>query len=64
MIANLDRQTKTWALLTLSDGRVWDVCGDNWAELVLDAKATIELVGLDVTEIVENSECPEGLEAY
>lgn len=62
MIANLDRMTKTWALLTLEDGRMWDVCGDNWAELVTDAKATIEMVGLDVTELCLNDECPEGLE--
>lgn len=62
MIANLDRQTKTWALLTLPDGRMWDVSGDNWAELVFDAKAIIEMEGLGVTEIVENDECPEGLE--
>ena len=62
MIANLDRMTKTWALLTLPDGSAWDVYGDNWAELVLDAKATIEMMELGVTEIVENDECPEGLE--
>ena len=66
MIANLDRQTKTYALLTLPDGRMWDVNvygNDGWAEMVFEAKAIIELVGLDVTEIVENDECPEGLEA-
>ena len=63
MIANLDRQTKTYALLTLPDGRMWDVYGDNWAELVLEAEYIIGIVGLDVTEIVENTECPEGLEA-
>ena len=57
--ANLDRQTKTDALLTLSDGRMWDVQGNNWAELVFEAKAIIEMVGLDVTEIIENDECPE-----
>lgn len=54
--ANLDRQTHTWALLTLSDGRQFDCDGDNWTEIKDAAQDIAAHYG--VNEIVFNSECP------
>lgn len=57
LTANLDRQTQTWALLTLSDGRQFDCDGANWAEIKECAQDIASHYG--VTEIITNSECPE-----
>lgn len=57
--ATLDRQTKDWALLCCSDGRVYDVTGDNWSELVACAKDTIDMLGENIEIECYNSELPE-----
>lgn len=57
-MSNLDRQSKHHALLTLADGRVFDVYGDNWAELVADAKAQLAHLGIAIDPTL-NSELPE-----
>lgn len=55
--AILDRTAKDAADLTASDGRVWDVYGDNWAELVEEAKIIAAFEGLTIE--LFNSELPE-----
>ncbi len=55
--ANLDRQTKNWALLTLADGRQFDCDGSTWADIKEAAQDIAAYYG--VTEIVFNSEVPE-----
>jgi len=55
--AILDRLDQNTAALTDSAGRVWDVYGDNWAELVAEAKAIAEFEGLTIE--LFNSETPE-----
>jgi hypothetical protein len=55
--ATLDRQTADYALLCAADGRVWEIYGDNWAELKADAQAVAEAEGLTIE--LYNSEIPE-----
>jgi predicted component of type VI protein secretion system len=55
--AILDRIDTTSAILTASDGRCWDVYGDNWAELKADAQALAAFEGLTIE--LYNSELPE-----
>ena len=56
--AILDRTTKDSAILTASDGRMWDVSGDNWAELKVDALYIASIENLTIE--LFNSELPEG----
>jgi hypothetical protein len=51
MNAYLDRQSTSHATFQLEDGRVWDVFGDNWAEMLAEAAIIIEDCALDVSEI-------------
>lgn len=55
MIAYLNRQSKSYALFRLEDGRVWDVFGDNWSEILEGVTAIIKDAGLDLSEIQECS---------
>jgi hypothetical protein len=55
--AQLDRIDKTTGILSASDGRCWDVCGGNWAELVADAESLAAYEGLTIDML--NSELPE-----
>jgi hypothetical protein len=59
MIAYLNRQSKSYATFRLEDGRVWDVYGDNWAEMVEEAHAIINDAALEISEIEEHSLPPE-----
>jgi hypothetical protein len=55
--AILDRTDRTSGVLTASDGRCWDVYGDNWAEIKADAESLAAFEGLTIT--LFNSELPE-----
>ena len=55
--AILDRLDTTTAILTASDGRCWDVGGDNWSEIKADAQALAAFEGLTIE--LYNSETPE-----
>lgn len=55
--AILDRTDRSTAILTASDGRIWDVYGSNWAELVEEAEAIAAFE--DLTIELFNSETPE-----
>jgi hypothetical protein len=56
-MTTLDRQSKEHAFLTLADGSVFDVYGDNWVEIVADADCLAEHLGVAID--VYNSELPE-----
>ncbi len=53
----LDRQSKGWALLCLPNGDQFDVYGDDWVELVADAKALAAHLGVQIDTF--NGELPE-----
>lgn len=55
--ATVDRNATDHALLCAADGRVWDVYGDNWAEIVAEAEVIAQSEGLTIE--VFNSEMPE-----
>ena len=56
-LATLDRQTKDWALLTAPNNDIFDVCGENWSELVAEAKVIADHYGFSID--VFNPEMPE-----
>lgn len=58
LTATLDRQTKDWALLCLSDGRVFDISVDGgWKELKEQALEVAAELGVEIEGF--NSELPE-----
>jgi hypothetical protein len=57
IIAQLLRVDATAAILTANDGRCWDVFGDNWKEMIADAKGLAAFEGLTID--LFDSELPE-----
>ena len=56
-MTTLDRQSDHHAFLILEDGRVFDIYGDDWAEICADARALADHLGVVID--VFNSEAPE-----
>lgn len=54
--ATLDRETKDYAILCVSDGRVFDIYGDTWTEMVEEADIIAAHEGIIIENY--NSELP------
>lgn len=55
---HLERQTAKWALLTLEDGRQFDVDADTWSEMKETAQDLVDIYAPGA-EIMFCSELPE-----
>lgn len=56
-MTTLDRQTKTWALLTLPNGDAYDAVGSTWEEIKANAEETATALGITIDAY--NPETPE-----
>lgn len=57
MTATLDRNTAETALLTLSNGDVFEIYGADWCEMKADAIGLAASLGVEIE--IFNSELPE-----